>query len=70
MLEAKVKGKLIATLPGESFALKLYQTSKHKYTTVYGLEVKSGLSWLEAAHSLGEALFHSLECDGVIDRGA
>lgn len=37
------------------------------FTVTYGLQVKPGLSYAEAAKELGECLLHAANCDGLID---
>ena len=34
------------------------------YNVKYGAHVVSGLSYEEAAHELGECIFHALACEG------
>ena len=47
--------------------IELQQTGIDKFTVVYGLQVKSGLSYARAAHELGECIMHFQSCEGTID---
>ncbi len=37
------------------------------FAVVYGLQMKSGLSWGQASRELGESLMHALQCEGKLD---
>ncbi len=54
----------LATL---ALPIKLEQTGKDSFTTTYGLEVKSGLTYAQAASSLGGVIMHALACEGKLD---
>lgn len=60
---------LLTTFNDGDYPVELHQTSKHKYTVLYGAQKFERLTWLQAAHEFGECMFHSLECANKIDRG-
>jgi hypothetical protein len=37
------------------------------FAIVYGLQMKTGLSYAEAAADLGASLLHAVRCDGKLD---
>lgn len=41
--------------------------SRSDFAVVYGLQIKSGLSYREAATELGIALMHVAQCEGKLD---
>ena len=47
--------------------VKQAETKQALLTVTYGLEVKSDLTYGEAATSLGRALFNHLACEGVLN---
>ena len=51
----------------DDYKLILSQTGIDEYRVSYGLDVRGGLSWLEAAHQYGECLFHALRCDSKLE---
>lgn len=40
------------------------EREKRAYRVKYGARVVGGLSYEEAAHELGECIFHALACEG------
>ncbi len=38
-----------------------------RYAVKYGEQVNKNLQYVEAAHELGECLFHSMQCAGFLD---
>lgn len=53
--------------PGAASGVKVVQTGVDRFTVSYGLQVKPGLNYVEAAHEFGECVFHALACNGVLD---
>lgn len=45
----------------------LYQTGFDKFAVRYGLQLKEGLSYAEAAAELGACIMHALACEGRLD---
>lgn len=37
------------------------------FKVTYGLQIKSGLTYVEAAHEFGECVFHALACESKLD---
>lgn len=50
-----------------AWPIRLTQTGIDRFTVTYGLQVKKGLSYTEAALELGACLMHAAACDGVLD---
>lgn len=48
----------------------MVQTGCNKFTVIYGLQVKAGLNYAQAAKALGEAILHHLACESIIVMGA
>ncbi len=48
----------------------MVQTGCNKFTVIYGLQVKSGLDYTQAAFELGKCLMHHLACESIIVMGA
>lgn len=65
MQSRSVRGRVICS--AEARPIHLLQQSKRRFAVVYGLEVREGLSYGEAAGRYGEALLHALCCEGLID---
>ena len=57
------------TFAGASAAqlIELQQKGFDKFTVVYGLQVKSGLTYAQAANELGAAIMHMQSCNGWLD---
>ena len=47
--------------------IKVVQTSKGRFTVVYGFEVHAHLTYREAASQLGFSIFHALSLEGKLD---
>ena len=47
--------------------VSLFQNSVNSFKVIYGAQIKSGLSYAEAAKEYGECVFHSLSCADLID---
>jgi hypothetical protein len=45
----------------------LLQNGKDSFTVKYGLQVKTGLTYGQAAVEYGACLMHALACDGLLD---
>lgn len=52
----------------DGYVIQLHQVSKTRYLVSYGQQVKTNLTWQEAATELGNCIFHQLECNGKIQR--
>jgi len=64
-----MKTKLCYRFENGQFPIELKQTGIDCFTVRYGLQVKKNLSYVRAAHELGEVLFHALSCEGIVDNG-
>jgi hypothetical protein len=53
-----------------AFPIKVEQNARGKFRVTYGREVRDGLGYGQAAHELGECMFHALACDGKLDNEA
>lgn len=52
---------------GGAFSLKVEQTGKDRFTVTYGLQVRRGLTYTQAACEFGYCLFHLMACEGRLD---
>lgn len=50
-----------------AFPVRLEQTGVDKFVVTYGKQVKSGLTYAQAASELGADIMHALACDGKLD---
>lgn len=62
-----MKAKTVFEWPNGVFSIRVTQTGKDRFVVQYGLQIKAGLSYVRAAHELGECLFHAQACEGIID---
>jgi hypothetical protein len=53
--------------PGAMSGVKLDQTGIDRFTVTYGLQVKKGLNYGQAATEFGECVFHALACNSRLD---
>ena len=51
---------------GLDYPVTLFQTGKKLFKVQYGAQITGDLDWIDAAHRLGECVFHSLECANKI----
>lgn len=56
-------------LKDTAFPIKVEQRADKRFVVTYGLQVKRGLSYEQAAHAFGTAVFHALACDDKLDSG-
>lgn len=49
------------------YPIKLEQAADGSFRVTYGLQVKAGLGYAEAAKELGECIMHSAACAGSLD---
>jgi len=47
--------------------IELQQTGFDRFTVVYGLQVKTGMNYAQAALELGECVMHMQACEGLLD---
>jgi hypothetical protein len=47
--------------------VRLLQFGRDDFTVVYGLQIKSGLNYTDAAYEFGCCVMHALACDGKLD---
>lgn len=59
--------KLIHAVTDLDCAVTLHQTGKDRFTVTYGLQVREGLTYGEAAKEYGECIMHSAACAGKLD---
>ena len=62
-----MKEKIVYSVEIAGYQLLLVNAYKHGFYVVYGVQIKSGLSLLEAAHEFGECMIHALALDGKLD---
>lgn len=64
-----MKQKLLYSIPSTQipFGISLYQKGHKNFTVVYGQEVKTDLSYGEAAREFGLSILHALNCEGKLD---
>jgi hypothetical protein len=62
-----MKAKSVFKLDNVAFPIEVKQNGKDNFTVIYGLQVKEHLTYATATKELGQAIFHALSCDGVID---
>jgi hypothetical protein len=48
--------------------VSLHQTGPNRFNVLYGLQVKEGLNYNQAAMEYGSCIMHSLTCAGRIDK--
>lgn len=58
---------LIVTVDDLDHSVSLYQTAIGTFEVVYGKQVKSNLSYLQAAEEFGLCIMHSAQCGGYIE---
>lgn len=46
-----------------------FKNSKPVFTVIYGLDVRGGLDYVEAAHRFGECVMHAAACNGNLCNG-
>ena len=62
-----MKERLVYTVTIAGFPISLYQHTRDCFTVTYGKEAKRRLSYVAAAHELGECIFHALATQGKLD---
>lgn len=50
-----------------AFPITVEQSGPDRFTVTYGIQVKAGLDYAQAAAWYGECVFHALACDGKLD---
>ena len=62
---------IIETTIDGQFTVKVTQDARRRtFAVTYGAEVKSGLTWEQAAREYGYCVFHAAQCAGLIEGGA
>lgn len=56
------KPKVCLELEELEYPVRLEQTGRNKFNVVYGLQVKEGLTYEQAALELGSCIMHALAC--------
>lgn len=56
--------KVIYSIDLAGYPIQLMQAAPDKFTVIYGIKSDSKLTYSEAAQKLGEAIMHSLACNG------
>jgi hypothetical protein len=64
-----MKKQTCIELPELVYPVKVEQ-SNSGFTVTYGKQVKSGLSYNEAARAFGYCVFHALACDDKINNNS
>lgn len=49
------------------FPIQLFQRGKDRFRVVYGMQADDNLTYAQAAAKLGQAIMHSLACEGKLD---
>jgi hypothetical protein len=49
------------------YGIKLEQLNSGRFRVTYGLQVKTGLTYSDAATELGAAIMHQAACNGLLD---
>ncbi len=52
---------------GLAYPLSLKQSKPDEFSVIYGKQVKSGLSYSQAASEYGHCIMHALACEGLIE---
>ncbi len=65
--KGNLKGKVCYENLTFGYPIRLIQNGKDKFTVVYGLQVKSDLSYGQAAKEFGCAIMHALAYEGKLD---
>lgn len=63
----KTKNPPCITLTDLAFPVTVKQDSRRRFSVIYGLQEKHGLSYSAAAKEFGLCVFHALACDGKLD---
>lgn len=58
--------RLCYTYENGAFPIELRQKKADNFTVIYGLQVKQGLSYNQAASELGSCIMHALACDDML----
>ena len=56
----------VITIPNQ-YPVSLEQSTSGRFTVRYGLQVKRGLDYSDAAKEFGLCVFHALACSGELD---
>ena len=56
-----------AGTPRGSQLIELRQQGRDRFSVRYGLQLKTGMPYADAAAELGECIMHNLACDGLLD---
>lgn len=62
-----MKAKVIDKREDLDFPVTLLQTSRGRYTVVYGKEIRTGLDYDTAAVAYGHSVMHALACAGKLE---
>jgi len=57
------KAKRIACYQSDSIELWRHNGKPRLFAVVYGLQVKERLTYVQAAHELGECIMHAIACE-------
>jgi hypothetical protein len=61
-----MKKQTIHEVTDLDYPVKLEQTGLDRFTVTYGLQVRAGLDYAEAAKEYGKCILHSATCAGRI----
>jgi hypothetical protein len=61
------KMKLCHTVTDADYPVKLEQSTNGKFRVTYGLQIKSNLTYGDAAKEYGACIMHSVACLGLLD---
>lgn len=59
--------KRVASFTGDAVDIRLDQHKNKKFRVIYGLQVKSQLTYEQAAIELGSCIMHAAACAGHLD---
>lgn len=52
------------------FVIRVQQASNKRFIVKYGEQIRTNLTYAQAASELGECIFHALACKGTLDNTA
>lgn len=50
-----------------NWPISLEQDKDGSFTVSYGVDVRQGLTWQQAAKRIGDSIMHSLACESIIE---
>jgi hypothetical protein len=50
-----------------AYPIEVLQAGKDNFTVIYGKQIRTHLTYSQAAKAFGESVFHALACDQKLD---